>query len=189
MATLPQTNLTWAAIQSEYGGSNPISLSEYYGIDSGIPGSGTISASNFRGATRDVYLSIGSYSRSPTPHSPSGAYGDKYFRNVSVSRSHTVGSISLSQQLRLDNLHIRGNGSNNVETYIDKIYVGGTLVWDGTHYDVDTSSPGSNFETNHVFNSGSHSIRIDTWAQHESTDSLYISSIRFDFRQPGIGGV
>jgi len=35
MSTLPQTNLTWSAIQSEYGGSNPIGLNEYYGIDSG----------------------------------------------------------------------------------------------------------------------------------------------------------
>ncbi len=36
-------------IQTEFGGTSPISLSEYYGITSGIPGSGIISASNFYG--------------------------------------------------------------------------------------------------------------------------------------------
>jgi hypothetical protein len=38
-------------IQNEFGGSNPISLSEYYGAASGIPASGTISIGNFYGAT------------------------------------------------------------------------------------------------------------------------------------------
>ena len=189
MATLPQTNLTWSAIQSEYGGSNPIGLNEYYGIDDGIPSSGGISASSFRGQTRDVYLSIGSFSHSPHPHSPSGANGNKYFRNNAVTHNHTVGSISVARQMRLDKLHIQGNGTNNVESYIDRIYVGATLVWDGTHYDVSTAAPGTTFETNHVFNAGSHSIRIDTYSQYESTDSLYIQSIRFDFIEPGITGV
>ena len=38
-------------IQNEFGGSNPISLSEYYGAASGIPTSGAISIGNFYGAT------------------------------------------------------------------------------------------------------------------------------------------
>lgn len=36
-------------IQNEFGGSNPISLSEYYGAADGIPASGTISISQFYG--------------------------------------------------------------------------------------------------------------------------------------------
>ena len=38
-------------IQNEFGGSNPISLSEYYGAASGIPASGAISIGNFYGAS------------------------------------------------------------------------------------------------------------------------------------------
>jgi hypothetical protein len=189
MSTLPQTNLAWSAIQSEYGGSNPIGLNEYYGIDSGIPGSGAISASQFRGQTRDVYLSLGSYSHGSHAHSPSGNNGDKYFKNNSISHNHTVGSISVSKQMRLDKIYIRGNGSNNVDSYIDKIYVGGTLVWDGTTTELTTTGDGTNFETNHVFNSGNYSIRIDTYAQYESSDRLYISALKFFFREPSITGV
>lgn len=33
------------------GGTNPVSISEYYGADAGIPTSGTISLSNFYGKT------------------------------------------------------------------------------------------------------------------------------------------
>ena len=38
-------------IQNEFGGSNPIAISEYYGAASGIPTSGLISISNFYGAS------------------------------------------------------------------------------------------------------------------------------------------
>jgi hypothetical protein len=42
-------NLT--EIQAEFGGENPISLNEYYGVASGIPTSGAISFQNFYGKT------------------------------------------------------------------------------------------------------------------------------------------
>ena len=38
-------------IQNEFGGSNPIAISEYYGVASGIPTSGTISIGDFYGAS------------------------------------------------------------------------------------------------------------------------------------------
>ena len=41
-------------IQTEFGGSNPISLSEYYDVAAGIPASGTISISDFYGASAFV---------------------------------------------------------------------------------------------------------------------------------------
>jgi hypothetical protein len=60
---LPTTSLSFSALQTEYGGSNPISLSEYYlggsnvpaGQTSGfgtIPTSGAISVGVFRGTTK-----------------------------------------------------------------------------------------------------------------------------------------
>ena len=41
-------------IATEFGGSTPHSLSEYYGVDSGVPGSGEISISDFYGASNAV---------------------------------------------------------------------------------------------------------------------------------------
>lgn len=38
-------------IQTEFGGTNPISISEYYGADAGVPGSGAISMSDFYGTS------------------------------------------------------------------------------------------------------------------------------------------
>jgi hypothetical protein len=64
--TLPTTNLAMSAIQTEFGGSNPISLSEYYeggsNVKTGssapngpIPTSGQISMGVFRGAAQLPY--------------------------------------------------------------------------------------------------------------------------------------
>ena len=48
--SLPSSGpLSMSQIQGEFGGSNPISLSEYYGADSGVPSSGTISIGDFYG--------------------------------------------------------------------------------------------------------------------------------------------
>lgn len=41
--------ISLANVQTEYGGANPIAISEYYGVPGGLPASGTISLSNFYG--------------------------------------------------------------------------------------------------------------------------------------------
>ena len=46
--------ISLSQIQTEFGGSNPISLSEYYGVASGIPTSGTISMSQFHGKSAGI---------------------------------------------------------------------------------------------------------------------------------------
>lgn len=178
--------ITWAQIQAEFGGSNPIGINEYYGKDSGIPSSGTISANQFHGKVHNTYLSLGAYSHAPHPHNPSGANGNKYFKNNSVTHNHTIGSVSLPSQRKLIQLWVRGNGADNVESYIDRIYFGGTLVWDGTQADVSTSGDGTSFSvgSGYNFNGGSHAIRIDTYSQYESTDKLYIASMKFRFINP-----
>jgi len=45
-------------VQNEFGGSHPISLSEYYGRAGGIPGSGTISLSNFYGKSSSISVNV-----------------------------------------------------------------------------------------------------------------------------------
>ena len=57
--------ISLANIQAEFGGSNPISLSEYYGAASGIPSSGAISLGNFYG--KSAYTAISNVSASPNP--------------------------------------------------------------------------------------------------------------------------
>lgn len=51
--------ISLANIQTEFGGSNPISLSEYYGAASGVPTSGTISLSDFYGKSACTTFSSG----------------------------------------------------------------------------------------------------------------------------------
>ena len=46
--TTPSGTITMADIQTEFGGTNPISLSEYYAAASGVPASGTISMNDLR---------------------------------------------------------------------------------------------------------------------------------------------
>lgn len=61
--TLPSSGtINHKMIQDEFGGSNPISMTEYYGADTGIPGSGTIKLSDFYGK-----------SSGPTPPPPLGS--------------------------------------------------------------------------------------------------------------------
>jgi len=85
--TTPVTPLTAANIQTEFGGSNPVALNEYYAggsyVPSGtknynnvtIPSSGQISYDNLRGATA---LNYGS------------ATANGYSTNISVNENATV---------------------------------------------------------------------------------------------------
>lgn len=63
--TIPTTNVSFAQLQSEFGGANPISLSEFYrnggAVDGddyapNVPTSGTISLSQFKGAYDYTYV-------------------------------------------------------------------------------------------------------------------------------------
>lgn len=47
--TTPTTVLGLSNIQTEFGGANPIAISEYYGVNANVPGSGTLAMSKFLG--------------------------------------------------------------------------------------------------------------------------------------------
>jgi len=51
MALPSSGKISLGDIQAEFGGSNPAAISEYYGADSGVPTSGTISLSDFHGTS------------------------------------------------------------------------------------------------------------------------------------------
>lgn len=73
-------------IQTEFGGSNPIAISEYYGAASGIPSSGTISFNDFygksSGATQTTYADLKSMR--------SDFVSNNYKYNTSVSTIKSV---------------------------------------------------------------------------------------------------
>lgn len=48
---VPTGTASLADVQAEHGGSHPIKLSEYYGVDSGVPTSGAISIDDLRGTS------------------------------------------------------------------------------------------------------------------------------------------
>lgn len=58
MALQTSGKICLSEIQSTFGGSNPICLSEYYGASSGVPTSGKICLSDFYGASAGVNLSL-----------------------------------------------------------------------------------------------------------------------------------
>ena len=45
-------------IQTEFGGSNPISLSEYYAADVGVPASGEIAIADFYGTSSALNVTV-----------------------------------------------------------------------------------------------------------------------------------
>lgn len=55
MAMQSSGGISLGNVQTEWSGSNPISISEYYGVDGGVPTSGTISLSDFYGTSAFDY--------------------------------------------------------------------------------------------------------------------------------------
>ena len=108
--TLPSSGpLSLSQIQAEFGGSNPISLSEYYGVAAGVPTSGTISISNFYGASNFVAISA-----SGGTVTTSGGY--KY-HTFTGNGTFTVNSIA------------QGSASNTLEVFM--VAGGGGSTWNG----------------------------------------------------------
>jgi hypothetical protein len=49
--------ISLADVQTEFGGSNPIGINEYYGVAAGVPASGTISLNDFYGKSASYWTS------------------------------------------------------------------------------------------------------------------------------------
>jgi hypothetical protein len=62
MAKTPASGqISFSQIQGALGGSNPIAMSEYYGYDAQLPGSGTIWTSQFYNLPHDIVYNSGTY--------------------------------------------------------------------------------------------------------------------------------
>ena len=69
--------ISLSQIQTEFGGTNPISLSEYYGADDGVPTSNAISFSDFYGTSSFVGGLMAETEGFPRSVSASGASGTR----------------------------------------------------------------------------------------------------------------
>ena len=108
---VPSTNVTLTSIQTEFGGSNPIQLSEYYSGGSNvpatspapngpIPSSGQISVGQFRAAVKQVsvsadYLIISGGAGGAAPNGGGGGAGGMRFSNYGPSPLNTGTAMTL----------------------------------------------------------------------------------------------
>lgn len=152
MALPTSGTLTLAQIQTEFGGSNPISLSEYYagganvpsgtsGTNGAVPSSGTISVWNFYGTAkvsidpRLVFNNTGTM----TVYDPNGESGLLTFTTtgtISGLPSYTAGPTAYlnptgtgagsGYQVRLTNISITGGGAF---TFAGTSYSSGSTAW------------------------------------------------------------
>jgi hypothetical protein len=112
---LPSTGpLKMSQIQSEFGGSNPISLTEYYGAASGVPASGAISINDFRGKSNVITLTswgawaTGTGDWSANLSTPPGTSGNAarlsglnfYFQTASTSEQSWSGTATATYTIR-----------------------------------------------------------------------------------------
>ena len=143
--TLPTSGpLSLDDIQTEFGGSNPISLNEYYaggayviagttGTYGAVPSSGTISIQNFYGTSK-VYVN---------------------FNNVTVNSSGTSRGVTAAYQIKNDGFdYVTANGSVSVNQQ-----------W------VTPLSQGGNFEVYATLTSGTASGTFGSWLATTSTPS------------------
>lgn len=87
--TLPSSGpLSLVDIQTEFGGNNPVSISEYYGAASGVPASGTISIADFYGKSSTSVSASGSYSTTTQS-------GYTYYRCTGTTNFTVSGNVSL----------------------------------------------------------------------------------------------
>jgi hypothetical protein len=107
MALQTSGAISLANIQTEFGGSNPISLSEYYGVASGVPGSGAISLGDFYG--KSSYTAISGVTASPNPSLSSGY---RYNNFITVTASSTASASNGTGSYTYSWSYVNGTTTN-----------------------------------------------------------------------------
>lgn len=151
---LPSTGpLSIANIQTEFGGSNPASLSEYYrngpyttANNTNVPTSGTISMSGFRGAVRALTVEYqligaggagghGNHDSYATTRAPSG--GSSSITSAAITNITAAGGLG-----GLDAYSNPGLYPNEDRDGVGTQYGAGGIA--GPSYKTETYSPGGN---------------------------------------------
>lgn len=92
--TLPTSVLAASAIQTEYGGSNPIALSEYYSACTNVATSGTIKYSQFLGTTKAASGPTRLDAETLVAHGAHSANCATIFHSNGTSQQVVVGDIT-----------------------------------------------------------------------------------------------
>jgi hypothetical protein len=159
--TTPTTNLGASSIQAEFGGSNPIAISEYYrggaNVPSGqatsavdgnpVPASGQIRFGEFRALTKAV------------PVQPSGSLNSSSSVNTGQGTSHSV-TAQVTWSPDGTTHTFRNNGSGGVTTQGSNWYVPTTADIGHSYYAMTVLS---------VISTGSTSGLRSTWSLIEGT--------------------
>lgn len=158
--------ISLANIQTEFGGSNPIALSEYYGAASGIPTSGTISLSQFYGASAAVNV-LG--------------YGGSFISGTSNTATVTVTAPAGTKSIVVTSAR---NTTSYRRTDIVSCTVGGTTANLAYSQEILTGSNGFNtsctiHNVNKTYTSATSISITVQWAQ--INNSFYGSMIRVAF--------
>ena len=121
MALPSSGTITLANLQAEFGGSNPISMSEYYrngGLvpsnNTNVPTSGTIALSNFYGAVNEILVTIGNATNVSLSSYYGGNWGSSVPKRLRITG--TIGSSNGSAALTINGgmggtLRIENSGS------------------------------------------------------------------------------
>lgn len=120
---VPTGTASMLDIQNEFGGSAPISLSEYYGAASGVPTSGTISINDFRGKSNLLTLSGQGTAQnygyangnSFTIGLPTSQSGDLAIISVAVTVVQSYGTPSVSINLPSGWTGVYGSQTTNAD--------------------------------------------------------------------------
>ena len=108
---VPSTTVSFVDIQTEFGGTNPISIDEYYNASgkfcfniAGIPSSGQISMNNFRGKSKfiSVISSVTGTNNTINTASDNSIYNYAYFANS--------GNFTIDNNIICDILIVAGGG-------------------------------------------------------------------------------
>ena len=137
---IPSSTTSFSNIQNEFGGTNPISLSEYYNVSgkyglgiTGIPVSGQLSINNFRGKSKPANVSI---SISGTNNTFNTATDNANYRYALFTNN---GTFSINGNMLCDILIVGGGG-------------GGGAGGGG--------AGGFVYRTNQILNSGTYNIIV-----------------------------
>ena len=172
--TLPSSGpLSLADIQGEFGGSNPISLSEYYaggayvpagttGVNGPVPTSGTISISNFYG-TSNQYAAFDDVSASDYQISPSNAYAYYSINNTGYVTATTNPSAQWSFPLSAaSNFEVYAtlvSGSVSSGTFNTWLSLGTSRMWHCAENGIGTQNAEISFQVRKI---GTSTV-LDTW--------------------------
>ena len=86
-------------IQNEFGGSHPISLSEYYSAASGIPASGQISISNFYGAANVIAITLSNSTNVNLQTTFGSNWASSTPKQITIPSGVTIGGTGSSDAL------------------------------------------------------------------------------------------